>query len=104
MIENEEMNALQIGISNVPEQRIKYHESHGWKLLDVRGPMDGWLALKLETDLLNFLKRIDARPVEPKDTGNYSGITESWIATSYPISNLRELIDNLRDFEFENGY
>lgn len=103
LIENEEMNALQIGISNVPEQRIKYHESQGWKLLDVRGPMDGWLALKLETDILNFLKRIDARPVDPKDTGKYSGITESWIATSYPIFNLRELIDKLRDFEFKNG-
>ena len=63
---------MQIGITNVPKRRIATHESEGYRLLELIGPMDGQLiwdtekAVKDQLDALGWLLH---------------GETERWEAT-----------------------
>lgn len=84
---------LQIGISNHPEERIKYHESKGWEILDLRGPMDGELTRQIETDLLRFLGKRQIRLDQIDYGSKFSGYTESWIENDFPITSLQAFIE-----------
>ncbi len=88
----------QVGITNRTHQRLRDHELRGWEVLDVRGPMDGWLARDWERDILRFLR---ARKVElgPLDQGRFSGRTESWWTEEFPVEQLRTLMDAVEAWE-----
>ena len=51
-----EWEMFQIGITNVPDDRLNRHRKLGWEVLELRGPMDGHLTQQWETAILRMLK------------------------------------------------
>ena len=83
----------QIGITNVPETRLRAHKKNSFELIDLRGPMDGQTAKELETSLIKFLKDAKADLSPEHVAGKFDGYSESWTIDSYKVNNLKELID-----------
>jgi hypothetical protein len=90
---------LKIGITNVPEIRMQQHGRKEWSLVELIGPMDGVLARNWESDILCLLRINQAEFVSAEVHGKFSGYTEAWHEASYPVRNLRELMDRVRDAE-----
>lgn len=83
----------QIGITNVPQQRLKLHESRGWRILELRGPMLGNVAREWEQSIL---KAIRARGVQtgPRHiAGKFDGYTESWVKSELKSGHLGDLME-----------
>jgi hypothetical protein len=91
---------FQIGITNVPEDRLNRHKRNGFQLLDLRGPMDGHTAQELETALLRYLKSQKADLSPEHVAGKFDGYSESWTIDSYKVNNLKELIDKASEAGF----
>ena len=83
----------QIGISNVPESRVSQHARLGWQVMEIRGPMDGFLVRALEQEALKALYRRGAKLGVPSPTGGFDGHTESWPTQSLKLDNFRQLLD-----------
>jgi hypothetical protein len=84
---------LQIGISNVPEQRLAVHTAERWELIEVpRGPMPGDITRQWEQDILRALRRRGVK-LGPNDYGHFSGFTEAWKEHEFPAESLKELMD-----------
>lgn len=83
----------QIGITNVPEQRLGQHTKLGWEVTEVRGPMDGALAKALEREALMALHSRGARLGKRSNIGRFDGYTESWPITSLELVSLNELLN-----------
>jgi hypothetical protein len=90
---------LQIGITNVPSERLVKHRSRGWIDVDLRGPMDGNLARDWESAVLAMLRSADAVVGSTDAAGVFDGYTEAWIASTYPAASLSELIEEVRRLE-----
>ncbi len=93
LIEQKDLGFLQIGISNFPKKRLEKHESRDWALLDLRGPMDGELCRETETKLLRFLRRKGVTMINKTNFEKFDGYTESWVASTFAVSTLIELIE-----------
>ncbi len=87
---------LQIGITNVPDDRLSTHKRLGWEVLELRGPMDGDLARNWETDILRVLRKKHAMVGSTEIAGKFTGYTESWMTASFPVSSLKELMQLVR--------
>jgi hypothetical protein len=87
----------QIGITNVPEDRLNRHSKNGFELLEIRGPMDGHTAQELETAILRYLKSQRADLSPDHVAGKFDGYSESWTIDSFQINTLKELIDRTRE-------
>ena len=96
---HEEWNLLQIGISNVIENRLASHKKKGWQVRDVKGPLDGYWVMDMETDILHTLKSQGA-DVGTHPVGKFDGFTESWTATIWPSSSLQELFSHVYQAEW----
>ena len=83
----------QIGITNDPNRRLKKHKRNNFDLLELRGPIDGFVAQDLETALLRYLKSQKADLSPEHIAGKFDGYTESWTIDSFKVNNLKELID-----------
>ena len=83
----------QVGITNFPKDRLNRHNTNGFELLELRGPMDGHTAQELETAILRYLKSQNADLSPEHIAGKFDGYTESWTIDSYKVNNLKELID-----------
>jgi hypothetical protein len=92
---------LQIGITNVPDDRLTTHKRLGWEVLELRGPMDGDLARQWETSILQMLKLHGAKLAPEEVAGKFDGYTEAWLRDSLPITSLKELMDLVRKDEDE---
>ena len=90
---------LQIGITNVPDDRLSTHRRLGWEVLELRGPMNGDLARQWETDILRMLRKKKAVVGSTEIAGRFTGYTESWIRHSYPVPSLKELMESVRSIE-----
>jgi hypothetical protein len=98
-LRHESWEMLQIGITNVPDDRLRRHRRLGWEVLELRGPMDGLATQNLETSLLRMLRARGAK-LSPKEVvGKFDGYSEAWIESTYPVVSLTSLIEDLRDFE-----
>jgi hypothetical protein len=95
------LGLLQIGISNVPTERLQKHRANGWDVLEVRGPTDGLLAQSWERDILNMLKTKGANieGVLKIAGAKVTGRTESWVDNSFPVKSLLELMNFVHDEE-----
>jgi len=87
----------QIGITNRIEGRLKKHESNGWEVLDIRGPMDGYLTQDWEVSILRWLsscsipRAASGTDESPHfDTPN-SG--EAWQQSDLNVTSVREIMD-----------
>jgi hypothetical protein len=94
---------LQIGITNVPDDRLSRHKRLGWKIIELRGPMDGYTTQELETAVLRMLKKQGAKLSPHEIAGKFDGYSEAWIESSYPVKSIHELLANLRDYESTNS-
>lgn len=88
---------LQIGITNVPEQRLKKHSNSGWELLDLKGPMDGFLAREWEGFILKYITNLGHKVGSKDIAGSFDGYTESWKISDFSPKTLAEIMDKVRD-------
>lgn len=72
----------QFGITNVPEDRIKHHESNDWKLIELSPAFSGELIQGQEKKLKQWLK---------KTYGNIEGTTENWLTIDFEVRSLSKL-------------
>lgn len=98
-LSHEKWALLQIGITNFPEQRLKKHKKLGWKLVELRGPMDGLIARQWEKSILEMLKRNGAKVGSDEIAGRFDGYTETWSMSSYPCKSLAQLMNSVRQDE-----
>ena len=90
---------LQIGITNVPDDRLATHKRLGWTVVELRGPMKGELTRQWETDILRMLRAKNAVVGDTTIAGKFTGYTESWLEKSFPVESLRDLMQLVREFE-----
>jgi hypothetical protein len=98
-LEQPDWEMLQIGITNFPDARVGLHQSRGWNLLEIRGPMDGLAAQKWETGILNMLKRHGADLSPTHIVGKFDGYSEAWVKSSMEISSIKEMMALVREDE-----
>ena len=90
---------FQIGITNVPDDRLNRHKRNGWKVLELRGPMDGHLTQQWETAILRMLKKKGADLSNEKIAGKFDGYSEAWTKATFPIQSIKELMRLTDEFE-----
>jgi Probable Zinc-ribbon domain len=89
---HDEWQMQQVGISNVPETRLGQHERHGWRPLDLVGPMDGTVARTWERAILAALEDLLAGVDRSSEAGgHFSGFTEAWPLAELDVSSILEL-------------
>jgi hypothetical protein len=101
LIEHQNWKMLQIGITNNPDQRLLNHSALGWKLIEIRGPIDGLLTRKLETGILQMLKANGADLANEKIAGKFDGYSEAWSKAIFDVRSIKELIRLTEEFEEE---
>jgi hypothetical protein len=99
LLTHSEWEMTQIGITNVPKTRVGLHTSRGWKLRDIRGPMNGTLARQWETDILRYIKSLEIELSPVGEGGNFSGYTESWWTKDLRVEKLKVLMDEIDALE-----
>ena len=92
-IDHDELQMSQIGISNVPEDRLSQHSKRGWEVIELRGPMDGHLTQKLETDCLQALERRGAILGHKAGIEKFDGYTEAWTKQSLNVTSIKQILD-----------
>jgi hypothetical protein len=89
----------QIGITNVPEDRIARHRYLGWEPLEIRGPLDGFVTRQWEQDILAMLRTKGIVLGSKKGVGKFDGYTEAWDAGAFSVASLKELMKLVEDNE-----
>ena len=88
---------LQIGITNYPDRRLKTHENHGWEVLDIRGPMDGYLTQDWEASILRWLTSRNipraASGTEESPHFDTPNSGEAWQQSDLTVTSVREIMD-----------
>ena len=93
----------QIGITNSPYDRVKKHRRIGWEVVEIRGPMDGYLAQQWETAILRMLKAKGADLSNSKIAGKFDGYSEAWSKSTFPVESIKELMRLTEEFEEKKG-
>lgn len=78
----EKEDEQQFGITNKPSQRISFHKSKGWKLIELRGPASGCLVAEIEKQMKRWLKKNDLR---------VKGTHENWSKDKLLVTSLQEI-------------
>lgn len=99
LIENLEWGMLKVGITNVPKNRIALHISRTWRLIDLRGPMDGQSTKSWETAILRMLRAKGADLSNEKIAGKFDGYSEAWSKSTFEVSSIKELMKLTEEFE-----
>jgi hypothetical protein len=91
---NSDKDLLQIGITNVPKYRLSTHFGNGFEtVLDLRGPQDGHLTQKLETDCLHALEKRGAILGHKAGINKFDGYTEAWTKKSLNVTSIKQILD-----------
>jgi plastocyanin len=93
LIDQDDLQMLQIGISNFPENRLSQHATHGWEVIEVRGPMEGHLVQKLETAILHAVERRGALLGHKAHIEKFDGYSEAWTKDSLSVTSFKQLLD-----------
>ncbi len=102
-IEQNDWEMFQIGITNVPDDRLSRHKRTGWELLELRGPMDGYLTQQWETAILRMLKAKGADLSNSKIAGKFDGYSEAWSKSTFEVKSIKELMRLTEEFEGNLG-
>jgi hypothetical protein len=89
----------QIGITNTPDNRLSNHQKTGWSVMEIRGPMDGYLTQQWETAILRMLKANGADIANEKIAGKFDGYSEAWSKSTFEIKSIKELMKLTEEFE-----
>jgi len=92
-IDHDALEMFQVGISNVPDDRLGRHVQRGWEVLEVRGPMEGHLAQQLETAILHAVERRGAVLGHKARIEKFDGYSEAWTKASLAVASIRQLLD-----------
>ena len=90
---------FQIGITNFPKQRMSKHGRSGWEAIEIRGPLDGYLARQWEQDILAMLRTKGIVLGSKKGVGKFDGYTEAWNADTFRVASLKQLMKLVEDNE-----
>lgn len=93
LFRHDDWNLFQIGITNSPKSRLAKHQRKGWRLLELRGPMDGLLAKNWESSILLMLRQRGAELAPENVAGKFDGYTESWLIDTFLTSSLTKLMN-----------
>ncbi len=94
LLESEDLELLQLGITNNPEERLAKHKRSGFGIVrDLRGPIDGYLARDLERSCIQSLTKRGAVFANKLDVKQFDGWTESWSTKSSGPTNFSELLE-----------
>ena len=93
LIDHDALGMFQIGISNVLENRLHKHSLQGWEVMEVRGPMDGFLTQELETACLKSLEKRGAILGQKGSLDKFDGHTEAWTKASLPVTSIKQLLE-----------
>jgi hypothetical protein len=92
-IENDELSMFQIGISNQPDVRLKQHARSNWTIIEIRGPMDGFLTQQLETSCLHALEKRGAILGHKAGINKFDGYSEAWTKASLNVTSIKQIMD-----------
>jgi len=94
LLESEELELLQLGITNNPEERLAKHKRSGFGIIrDLRGPIDGYLARDLERSCIQSLVKRGAIFANKLGIKQFDGWTEAWTTKSIAPLNFSELLE-----------
>ena len=92
-IDHFDLHMFQIGITNFPDDRLGDHKRRGWEVIELRGPMDGHLTQKLETDCLHALEKRGAILGHKAGIEKFDGYTEAWTKQSLNVTSIKQILD-----------
>ena len=92
-LEHYEMDMLQIGITNNLKRRLDEHAKGSWEVIEIRGPMDGHLTQKLETDCLHVLEKRGAILGHKAGIKKFDGYSEAWTKQSLNVTSIKQILD-----------
>jgi hypothetical protein len=92
LLEQNEWEMYQIGITNVPEVRLGKHRRLNWELIEIRGPIDGQLARELEKSILEMLRTKGADLGNIHIAGKFDGYSEAWSKSTFEVRTIKELM------------
>jgi hypothetical protein len=92
-LDHDSLDMYQIGISNIPQNRLESHKRRGWEVIEVRGPMEGHLVQQLETAILHAIEQRGAILGHKAGIEKFDGYSEAWIKDSLKASNIKQMID-----------
>lgn len=98
-LEHPEWEMFQIGITNVPDDRLSRHRKLGWVVLELRGPMDGHLTRQWETSILRMLRAKGADLSNIKIAGKFDGYSEAWSKSKFEAKSIKQLMNLTEKFE-----
>lgn len=90
---------FQIGITNFPDDRLRKHMKSGWQVLELRGPMEGYLSKEWETSILRMLKAKGADLSNSSIAGKFDGYSEAWSKSKFSVNSILELMKLTEEFE-----
>ena len=93
LIEHDEWKMLQIGITTQPTVRLESHGRLEWRLIELRGPLDGHHIQELETRALRSLKKRSAIFANNAGGQAFDGWTEAWTKASLNVTSIRQILD-----------
>ena len=100
-LEHDDWQMLQIGITNVPDDRLARHKRNGWKVIEVRGPMEGHLTQNWETSILRMLKAKGADLSNHSIAGKFDGYSEAWSRSTFHAESIYQLMRMTEEYEVE---
>jgi hypothetical protein len=92
-IEHDQLQMLQIGITNYPDSRLKSHKRGGWEIIELRGPMDGHLTQIMETNCLHALEKRGAVLGHKAKIESFDGYSEAWTKASLTVTSIKQIFD-----------
>jgi hypothetical protein len=93
LLEHIDWGLFQIGISNDIERRLEKHTSGGWSVIELRGPMEGYLAKALESASLSSIRNRGGVFANMANLRKFDGYTEAWTKTSLKVSSIKQILD-----------
>jgi hypothetical protein len=92
-IDHFDLQMLQIGITNFPDDRLGRHKRAGWEVIELRGPMDGHLTQQLETSCLHALEKRGAILGHKAGIEKFDGYSEAWTKSSLSVTSIKQILD-----------
>jgi len=92
LVKQEAWGMLQIGITNFPDKRLAKHRKLGWELVELRGPIDGYLTKESETAILKMLKEKGADLSNSEIAGKFDGYSEAWSKATFEVESIKKLL------------
>ena len=93
LIDHFDLHMFQIGITNIPEDRLGRHGRRGWEVVELRGPMDGHLTQQLETSCLHALEKRGAVLGHKAGIDKFDGYSEAWTKSSLNVTSIKQILD-----------